>query len=145
LEHWPALLSLYYLFIGTGLLVELERTEVRIAFHFMDACQSLASGLNGMLTHIWGVGLLTLQVKEVQLDQPHTAAVELQCRLEGPPHFSLESQMIKIDPGRSTQVGVGGGGLVHCRNQLTDLQICLGCFACVIEITAGQQHHSTTA
>eukprot|EP00775_Hariotina_reticulata_P012144 gene12144-12282_t len=46
------------------------------------------------------------QVKEVQLTNPTRRPLSYSVRLDGQPDFSLDSQMIKIDPGRSTQVPV---------------------------------------
>jgi hypothetical protein len=94
-----------------------------------------------MLDDMYGWwGLLQLQVKEVQLTNPTRRPLSYSVRLEGQPDFSLESQMIKIDPGRSTQVG---GEATHC-SQLTTLRTGICCLACVV-VESLQDNSRTTA
>lgn len=48
--------------------------------------------------------MCNLQVRDVQLINPTRRPLSYTARLEGPADFSLETSVVKIDPGRTTQV-----------------------------------------
>lgn len=45
-----------------------------------------------------------VQVWDVQLTNPTRRLLSYTARLEGPPDFSLEASVVKVEPGRPTQV-----------------------------------------
>lgn len=45
-----------------------------------------------------------LQVRDIQLANPTRRVLSYTARLEGSSDFALEASVVKIDPGRSTQV-----------------------------------------
>jgi hypothetical protein len=45
-----------------------------------------------------------MQVWDVQLANPTRRLLSYTARLEGPPDFSLEASLVKVEPGRATQV-----------------------------------------
>jgi hypothetical protein len=60
------------------------------------------------------------QVWDVQLANPTRRLLSYTARLEGPGDFSLEASVVKVEPGRATQV-----------SSLFDQHTCLSCCCCV--------------